>query len=125
MGRGDRGTVLESPEAYLEAAPALVDAMFAGKERRPIYEALLTVCLAVGKDATASPGKTIVPIYRNHVIAQIKPTTKTRIDLGLALGNMKTPGRLIDTGASRRRTASPVASRSGRSPTLTPTSRSG
>jgi hypothetical protein len=40
----------------------------------------------------------MVPIYRNHVIAQIKPATRTRIDLGLALGDAKTPKRLIDTG---------------------------
>jgi hypothetical protein len=104
MGRGDKGTFLESPEAYLEAAPGLVDAMFAGKQSlRPVYDQLLKVCLAVGKEATASPGKTIVPIYRNHVIAQIKPTTKTRIDLGLALGNMKTPKRLIDTGGFQKK----------------------
>ena len=104
MGRGDRGSAMESPETYLEAAPGMVDAMFAGKASlRPIYDALLTLCLAVGKGVTASPGKTIVPIYRHHVIAQIKPTTKTRIDLGLALGNMKTPKRLVDTGGFEKK----------------------
>jgi hypothetical protein len=36
--------------------------------------------------------------YRNHVFAQIKPTTRTRIDLGFALGPRKPEGRLIDTG---------------------------
>ena len=104
MGSGDKGTDMESPEAYLKAAPGMVDAMFVGKEAlRPVYDALLQVCLAVGKAATASPGKTIVPIYRNHVIAQIKPTTKTRIDLGLSLGNMKTPKRLVDTGGFQKK----------------------
>ncbi|HKO58166.1 MAG TPA: DUF5655 domain-containing protein, partial [Thermoanaerobaculia bacterium] len=49
-------------------------------------------------DAKLSPGKTIVPIYRKHVIAQIKPTTNTRIDFGLALGDTPATGRLIDTG---------------------------
>jgi hypothetical protein len=39
-----------------------------------------------------------VPLYRNHVFAQIKPTTQTRIDLGFALGARKAEGRLIDTG---------------------------
>ncbi len=37
-------------------------------------------------------------MYRNHVFAQIKPTTRTRIDFGLALKDRKTPNRLIDTG---------------------------
>jgi predicted GTPase len=44
------------------------------------------------------PCKTMVPLYRKHVFAQIKPTTRTRIDLGLALKGTKVPKRLIDTG---------------------------
>jgi len=47
-----------------------------------------------------------VPLYRNHVFAQIKPTTKTRIDNGFALKDTKPAGRLIDTAGSRRRTGS-------------------
>ena len=35
---------------------------------------------------------------RNHVFAQIKPATRTRIDLGFALGGRKAEGRLLDTG---------------------------
>lgn len=35
--------------------------------------------------------------------AQIKPATNTRIDLGLALSNMKTPKRLIDTGGYEKK----------------------
>jgi Domain of unknown function (DUF5655) len=46
----------------------------------------------------ACPCQTIVPFYRKHVFAQIKPTTQKKIDLGFALGNMKGGGRLIDTG---------------------------
>ena len=75
--------------------------MFAGKRAvlRPLYDALLKLGLAVGKDAKACPCQTIVPLYRNHVFAQIKPATHTRIDFGLARGNTKkTPKRLIDTG---------------------------
>ena len=40
----------------------------------------------------------MVPLYRKHVFAQIKPTTRTRIDLGLALRETTVPKRLIDTG---------------------------
>jgi hypothetical protein len=42
----------------------------------------------------------MVPLYRNHVFAQIKPATNTRIDLGFALAQHKgkLPKRLIDTG---------------------------
>ena len=57
-----------------------------------------------GKDAKACPCATIVPLYRNHVFAQIKPTTQTRIDLGFALKGCKTkiPKRLIDTGGLKK-----------------------
>ena len=65
---------------------------------RPLYDRLLTLGLSIGDDVKACPCKTIVPLYRRHVFAQIKPTTRTRIDLGLALGAMKTPSRLVATG---------------------------
>ena len=41
-----------------------------------------------------------MPLYREHVFAQIKPTTNSRIDLGLALTHYKgkLPKRIIDTG---------------------------
>jgi hypothetical protein len=54
--------------------------------------------LGLGKDVKACPCKTMVPLYRKHVFAQIKPTTLTRIDLGFALGARPATGRLIDTG---------------------------
>jgi hypothetical protein len=49
-------------------------------------------------DVKVCPCRTIVPLYRNHVFAELKPATKTRIDLGLALGATPAAGRLIDTG---------------------------
>lgn len=63
-----------------------------------MYEALLELALSLGKDVKACPGKTQVALYRQHVFANIRPRTRTRIDLGLALGNQKTPKRLLDTG---------------------------
>jgi hypothetical protein len=78
----------DNPEAYLRQAPKYVEGMFAGKRAalRPIYEKLLQLGLAAGPAAKACPCKTIVPLYREHVFAEIKPATNTRIDLGLALG---------------------------------------
>ena len=96
-----KGEELSDPDVYLQAAEKYVDEMFAGKKEhlRPIYDALLKLGLSMGKDTKACPCQTIVPLYRNHVFAQIKPTTQTRIDFGLALGDTrKTPKRLIDTG---------------------------
>jgi hypothetical protein len=88
------------PEVYLQTAEGYVEAMYSGKREalRPVYDRLLKLALALGRDVKACPGKTIVPLYREHVFAQIKPATNTRIDLGLALGDMKPNRRLIDTG---------------------------
>ncbi len=95
-----RGLESTDPNAYLTAAAQYVEDMFAGPKAalRPIYDALLELAFSLSTDIRVSPGKTIVPIYRNHVIAQIKPTTKTRIDFGLALGAVKPTARLKETG---------------------------
>jgi len=95
-GKGEDG----DPEAYLRAAEGYVEKMFAGPKQnlRPIYDALLKLGLGLGKDVKACPCQTIVPLYRQHVFEQIKPTTQTRIDLGFALKDLRASGRLIDTG---------------------------
>ena len=91
---------IEDPDAYLKAAEGYVEQMFSGSRAglRPIYDEILKVGLKTGKDVKACPCQTIVPLYRKHVFAQIKPTTTKRIDIGFALGDMKPKGRLIDTG---------------------------
>ncbi len=95
-----KNTEEDSPEAYLKTAAEWVEAQYSGPRAalRPLYEQLLKLGFSLGKDVKACPCKTMVPFYRNHVFAQIKPATNTRIDFGFALGNMKTPKRLIDTG---------------------------
>ena len=90
----------ESPEGYLRAAEGWVEAQYSGKKTllRPLFEALLAEGFRLGPDVKACPCKTIVPLYRAHVFAELKPSTQTRIDLGLALGDLPATGRLIDTG---------------------------
>jgi len=103
VGKGDED---ETPEGYLRAAEKYVSEMYAGGKAglRPIYDALLRLGLGIGDEAKACPCKTMVPLYRNHVFAQIKPTTQTRVDLGfcfLRLGK-KPPKRFIDTGGEKK-----------------------
>ena len=95
----------DSPEAYLKTAAEWVEAQYAGPRAalRPLNEELLKLGFELGKDVKACPCKTMVPFYRKHVFAQIKPSTNTRIDLGFALGNVKTPKRLIDTGGYEKK----------------------
>jgi hypothetical protein len=101
----DKGIVEDDPESYLKAAEVYVEDMFAGPKAglRPLYDRLLKLGLGIGPEAKACPCKTIVPLYRNHVFAQIKPTTQTRIDLGFALKDTKAIGRLIDTGGFQKK----------------------
>ena len=95
-----KGSEVGDPDEYLKAAEEYVEVMFSGSKAglRPIYDQLLKTGLKIGKDVKACPCQTIVPLYRNHVFAQIKPTTTKRIDIGFALGDLKPTGRLIDTG---------------------------
>jgi len=97
VGKGGEQT---DPDAYIAAAEGYVEKMFAGKREvlRPLYDKLLKLGLATAKDVRACPCQTIVPLYRHHVFAQIKPSTNTRIDMGFALRDRKPSGRLVDTG---------------------------
>jgi Domain of unknown function (DUF5655)/Domain of unknown function (DUF4287) len=97
FGTGDD----ETPEGYLKAAPRYVEEMYAAKQAlRPLHDALIDLGRTMGEDVKICPCQTIVPLYREHVFAQIKPTTRTRIDLGLALKKTtkRIPKRLLDTG---------------------------
>jgi len=99
---GGKGWEEDSPEAYLATAEKYVEQQYAGKKEqlRPIYRELLELGKSVAADVRACPCQTMVPLYRNHVFAQIKPTTNSRIDFGFALAKYKgkLPKRLIDTG---------------------------
>lgn len=90
-----------TPEAYLEKCQEFVDAMFAGPKAglKPLYDTVLDLATELGDDVKACPCQTIVPLYRNHVFAELKPTTRTRLDLSFALRKFtgKIPARLADT----------------------------
>ncbi len=89
-----------SPKAYLKAAGGYVEAMYgSGKSSlRPLHDRLMEIARNMGKDVRVCPCKTMIPIYRKHVFAEIKPVSKTRIDFGLALRDTPASGRLIETG---------------------------
>jgi len=99
-----KGTADADPAAYLRAAEGYVDAMFGGRKSvlKPICEKILELARGLGPDVKVCPCKTIIPLYRQHVFAEIKPTAD-RIDLGFALGNVKTPDHLVDTGGFEKK----------------------
>jgi len=90
----------DTPDGYLALAPVYVEQMYAGPKAtlKPIHDELVKLARLLGDDVRVCPCKTIVPVYRRHVFAQIKPATPRRIDLGLALGEEPFTSRLIDTG---------------------------
>ncbi len=93
----------DTPEGYLAAAPGYVEGQFGGRKAalRPLFEQIVTVVRGLGPDVKVCPCETIVPFYRHHVFAEVKPLV-SRLDLGLALGDpatVKDPaGKLKDTG---------------------------
>ena len=113
-----------TPEGYLKAAAVYVREMYAGPkaELRKIHDELIRRGRSLGRDVKVCPCKTMVPLYREHVFAEIKPSTKPRIDFGLALGELlkagktKFPKRLIDTGgfAKKNRITHRIAFRPNR-----------
>jgi Domain of unknown function (DUF5655) len=102
-----KGREDSDPHQYLMAAVGYVEEQYSGAKAamRPIYDELLRVGKSMGADVKACPCKTIVPLYREHVFAHIKPTTNTRIDLGLCLKDYKgkLPKRVIDTGGAAKK----------------------
>src|SRR5215469_12657901 len=97
----------DSPEAYLESAARYVEEQYAGprEKLRPIFERLLKLGRSMGDDVKVCPCKTIVPFYREHVFAQVRPTTNSRVDFGFALTHYegKLPKRLVDTGGAAKK----------------------
>jgi len=83
----------------------LVEDQYTGKKAalRPIYDKMLRIIRGIGEDVRVCPCETMVPFYRNHVFAQLKPSTNTRVDLGFALGDKPAKGRLIDTGGFKKK----------------------
>jgi predicted transport protein len=77
----------------------LVSNQYIGKETlKPNYEMLLSEIKNLGGDILITPKKGSVSFIRKKQFALIKPTTKTRIDLGLKLKGIEVQGRLEDSG---------------------------
>ncbi|MBL8765035.1 MAG: DUF4287 domain-containing protein [Phycisphaerae bacterium] len=95
----------DSPDAYLAAAAVYTRDLYAGPKAalKPIHDEIVRAARALGADVKVCPCKTMIPLYRAHVFAQIRPATRARVDLGLCLTPLikrgtALPARLIDTG---------------------------
>ncbi len=79
----------------------LVGGQYAGKkaELRPIYEALIAAVGRFGKDVEVSPKKAYVSLRRSKQFALIRPSTRTRLDVGINL-KAKDPTQRLEASGS-------------------------
>lgn len=82
-------------ESYLQNAPIFVEKMlFTKPNLKPLFDHIISLTIGHFPEAKICPCETIVPVYRTHVIAQLKPATKDRLELGFALKKFK--GKISD-----------------------------
>lgn len=84
----------EDPTEY-EDPTRLVDALYSGTRAslRELHEAIVDRILALGPDVVVTACKTMVPAYRKHVFAELRPKDAA-IEVSLALGDAPARGRL-------------------------------
>ncbi len=84
-----------------ETDDGLLDTQYAGPktELRPIYDALAKAVSGFGKDVEFAPKNSYVSLRRKKQFGLIQPSTKTRIDVGLNLGDAKETKRLEKSGS--------------------------
>ncbi len=79
----------------------LVDAQYSGvkSDLRPVYEALIKAVSKLGDDVEVAPKKTYVSLRRNKQFAIVQPSTRTRVDVGINLKDVKPTPRLESSGS--------------------------
>lgn len=65
---------------------------------KPIFDKLKDAILQLAPDIAMAPKKTSVSFRRQRQFALVKPTTKSRIDLGLKFNDRPAAGRLEPSG---------------------------
>ncbi len=78
----------------------LLRQQYAGKEPlRTIYGAIVTAVEGFGDDVEIAPKKTYVSLRRSKQFGLVQPSTKSRIDVGLNLGDARPGDRLEESGS--------------------------
>lgn len=96
---GFANTIVTLSKEKNEPSEDLVVNQYAGKELlKPMYDLLISTVENFGSDVVITPKKGSVSLIRKKQFALIKPSTKTRIDLGLKLKDINVQSRLGDSG---------------------------
>ena len=104
LGHGFANLVAHRARGSLETAapdgnPAAGQYDGAKAALKPIYDKLVSICEAFGKDVELSPKKGYVSLRRSKQFATIHPSTATRVDLGIKLKDVAPKGRLEAAGS--------------------------
>ena len=93
--------VLKFRDTGTQSDDGLVGTQYSGAKAalRPTYDALIKAVSAFGKDIEIAPKKAYVSLRRNKQFGLIQPSTKTRVDVGLNLGDAKATKRLETSGS--------------------------
>ena len=99
VSHGFANTIVTLSKDHNEAPEDLVKNQYHGKEDlKEIYNALVAVVSKFGDDVIVTPKKGSVSMIRKRQFALIKPSTKTRIDLGLKFSGKELTQRLENSG---------------------------
>lgn len=79
----------------------LVAAQYSGKKAdlKPLYDRLVAMVSSFGEDVEIAPKKSYVSVRRKKQFAIFQPSTATRLDVGINLGDTAPEGRLEASGS--------------------------
>lgn len=96
---GFANTIVSLSKDQSASPQDLVSRQYQGKENlHPIYEELVRTVRKFGEDVRIAAKKTEVSLDRKKKFAVIRPSTKSRIDLGLKLKGVAETDRLEHSG---------------------------
>ena len=96
---GFANTIVSLSKEEQKSSDDLVENQYKGKESLlPIYKKLNALVNEFGKDVKITPKKTEVSLDRKKKFAVIRPSTKSRIDLGIKLKGKANTDRLESSG---------------------------
>lgn len=75
--------------------------MFCGEKAalRPLYDSLIEAISGFGTDVEIAPKRTYVSLRRRKQFGLVQPTTRSRLDVGINLPDVKPHGRLEAYGS--------------------------
>lgn len=84
------------PDFVTASADELIDGQYADRPHlRPIYEAIIAAVAEMGEFAVQSRKSYVSLLTPRRTFARVRPSTKSRVDVGLRLEGQEAGGRLL------------------------------